>query len=208
MDDRGPQTSPFCFTLRAKYLINRNIVRSGAIRALPVLFVSAAAAVPWSASHAQIYRCDNNGVIEYSNSASSANQRNCVRIELPELTTMPATKAPPKPAAPAGAQQGTPPAGAQPATAAPSPASFPRVDPAAQKNRDLDRRRILQDELRREENRLAELRQEFNGGEPERRGDERNYQKYIDRVQRLKDEIERSEGNVASLRREMATLRE
>ncbi|HVL58321.1 MAG TPA: DUF4124 domain-containing protein [Burkholderiaceae bacterium] len=164
----------------------------------PIVIVLAAAVVPSGVAFGQIYRCENNGVIEYSNSPASATQRNCQRIELPELTTLPAPKPAPKPAA------------AQGATGAPAAASanFPRVDPAAQKNRDLDRRRILQDELRREEQRLAELRQEYNAGEPERRGDERNYQKYLDRVQRLKEDIARSEGNVESLRREMAAIRD
>ena len=69
-------------------------------------------------------------------------------------------------------------------------------------------RRILEDELSKEEAKLADLRKEFNGGEPERRGDERNYQKYLDRVQRLKDDIGRSEVNIASLKRELASVRE
>jgi hypothetical protein len=51
-----------------------------------------------------------------------------------------------------------------------------RVDPAAQRARDSDARRILADELKREEERLAQLQKEYNNGEPERRGDERNFQ--------------------------------
>jgi predicted RNase H-like nuclease (RuvC/YqgF family) len=82
------------------------------------------------------------------------------------------------------------------------------VDTGAQRARDSDRRKILEDELKKEEMRLAELRSEFNGGEPDRRGDERNYQRYLDRVQRLKDEIARSESSVSSLRREMAALKD
>ena len=86
--------------------------------------------------------------------------------------------------------------------------AFPKVDPAEQRVRDLERRRILSEELRKEEARLAELRAEFRDGEPERRGDERNYQKYLDRVQRLKDEIARTESAMASLKRELAGLRD
>jgi predicted RNase H-like nuclease (RuvC/YqgF family) len=82
------------------------------------------------------------------------------------------------------------------------------VDTGAQRTRDAERRKILEDELKKEEMRLAELRSEFNGGEPERRGDERNYQRYLDRVQRLKDDIARSESAVSSLRREMAALKD
>jgi hypothetical protein len=81
------------------------------------------------------------------------------------------------------------------------------VDAAAQRSRDSDRRKILQDELDREQTRLEEFRKEFNGGEPERLGNERNYQKYLDRVERLKGDIARSEANVASLRRELESVR-
>lgn len=147
-------------------------------------------------SQAQIYRCEGaGGVVEYSNSPASGRDARCRALDLPAITTIPAPKLPAQPAG-------------RSAAAAPSPAGFPRVDGAAQKSRDLDRRRILEDELRKEEGRLADLRGEFNGGEPERRGDERNYQKYLDRVQRLKDDIARSESSVASLRRELAALRD
>ena len=61
-------------------------------------------------------------------------------------------------------------------------------------------------ELRKEEERLAALQKEFNAGEPERRGDERNYQKYIDRVAELKASIARKEGDIVSIKREIAKL--
>ncbi len=93
--------------------------------------------------------------------------------------------------------------GARSGTTNAAPGDFPRVEAAAQRSRDSDRRRILEDELGREQGRLEEIRKEFNGGEPERLGNERNYQRYLDRVERLKDEIARSETNVASLRREL-----
>ena len=79
-----------------------------------------------------------------------------------------------------------------------------RVDPADQRARDTDKRRILETELRREEERLAALKQEYNNGQPERRGDEKNYQKYLDRVAEMKASIERSESDVAALRRELS----
>ena len=79
-----------------------------------------------------------------------------------------------------------------------------RVDPADQRARDTDKRRILETELRREEERLTALKQEYNNGQPERRGDEKNYQKYLDRVAEMKASIERSESDVAALRRELS----
>ncbi len=97
---------------------------------------------------------------------------------------------------------------------APAPSAAPgasrpadsRVDPADQRARDADKRRILETELRREEERLAGLKAEYNNGQPERRGDEKNYQKYLDRTAELKAGIERSESDVAALQRELGKL--
>jgi hypothetical protein len=104
----------------------------------------------------------------------------------------------------------TPPArkaGAPHAAAAPSPSDFPRVDSAEQRARDADRRAILTDELNNEMQKLADLRKEFNNGEPERRGDERNYAKYQERVAQLRDDISRSEKNIDALKREIANIK-
>lgn len=145
---------------------------------------------------AQVYRCESDtGVPIYQ---GTSNGRNCRPLDLAPLTTIPAPKLPAAraPAAPA------------PSAARASPEGFPKVEAATQRARDGDRRRILEDELRKEEGRLAELRQEYKGGEPDRVGGERNYQKYLDRVQRLKDDIDRSEGNIASIRREIDAIKE
>lgn len=79
-----------------------------------------------------------------------------------------------------------------------------RIDPAAQRARDAEARRILEGELRREEERLATLRREFNNGEPERRGDERNFARYQERVAEMRAAITRKEADIAALRREIA----
>jgi hypothetical protein len=108
------------------------------------------------------------------------------------------------------AQQPTTIAGPKPRPVA-SPASGPRtgekVDSAEQKARDTDARRILEEELRRAEERLETLKREYNNGEPERRGDEsRNAQRYIDRVAEMKAAITRQEADIAAIKREMAKL--
>jgi DNA repair photolyase len=92
-----------------------------------------------------------------------------------------------------------------PAATAPRPAES-RVDPAAQRARDADARRILTEELRREEEQLAALQKEFNNGEPERRGDERNFQRYLDRVSEMRVRIQRKESDIAAIRRELGKL--
>jgi chromosome segregation ATPase len=79
-----------------------------------------------------------------------------------------------------------------------------KVDPADQKARDSDAKQILEGELRKEEEKLAALQKEYNNGEPERRGDERNYAKYQERVADLKASIARKEADIAALKRELS----
>lgn len=81
-----------------------------------------------------------------------------------------------------------------------------KVSSDDQKARDTDRRKILEAELRKEEEALAALQKEYNNGQPDRKGDERNYQKYQDRVNEMKAEVTRREANVAALKRELANL--
>lgn len=81
-----------------------------------------------------------------------------------------------------------------------------KVSSDDQKARDTDRRKILEAELRKEEDALASLQKEYNNGQPDRKGDERNFQKYQDRVNEMKAEITRREADVAALKRELASL--
>ena len=92
------------------------------------------------------------------------------------------------------------------AASAASAAGDERVAPAEQRARDNDARRILNDELQRTQNELAALRKDYNNGQPERLGSERNYQRYLDRVAGMKAAIERKEADVAALKRELAKL--
>ena len=87
-----------------------------------------------------------------------------------------------------------------------SPSNFPKVDSTTQKARDSDRRRILEDELRDKEAKLADLKREYNNGEPERQGNERNYQRYLDRVEHLKADIARAESDIGSIRSEIGKV--
>lgn len=146
---------------------------------------------PAQAQTASVYRCPGPPVLYTDQlSAQEAKDKGCRPVEGTPITVIQSRPPAPK---------------ANPEAAAARPAET-RVDPAAQRARDSDARRILQAELRREEERLAELKREYNNGEPERRGDERNYQKYLDRVADLKAGITRKEGDVAAIRRELAKL--
>ncbi len=187
--------------------------RLAIVFAVSAVLVAPVQAQTSTTQQAQIYRCQGaDGVVEYSNSPV-ANQpgRSCKAIEISPITTIPAPKLPARAGKSSGSSSAGDAAGTKPGAAAAKSAAadgFPHVDPATQKSRDSDRKRILEDEQRKEETKLAELRKEFNNGEPERQGNERNYQKYLDRVQRLKEDIARSESNLASIQRELASIRD
>ena len=82
-----------------------------------------------------------------------------------------------------------------------------RIQGEQQRQRDADARMILESELRKAESRQAELRREYNNGEPEKMGPEfRNHQLYLDRVASIKANMERNESDLAGLRRELDRL--
>ena len=158
---------------------------------LPIpLALGAALAWAGGAGAQETYRCPNN---DYKNtiSAKEAEKLGCKKLEGAPVTVIQMTK--PRPA---GTTAG-------PAATGSSPA---RVDPAAQRSRDSDARRILEGELRTEEERLAALKKEYNNGQPERLGNEQNYQKYVDRVAQLSAAITRKEADIAAIRRELQKL--
>ncbi len=150
-----------------------------------------------------VYRCPGNPVLYTDQiSARDAQERGCRTIDGAPITIVQSPR--PRTAAPAASGPGAaPPGAASPAAASPAGS---RIDPSEQRARDTDARRILEAELRKEEERLAALQKEFNNGEPERRGDERNYQKYLDRVADLKSAIARKESDIAAIKRELAKL--
>ena len=48
------------------------------------------------------------------------------------------------------------------------------------------------------------MKTDYNNGQPERQGNEKNYQKYVDRVADMKSAIDRKESDIAALKREIA----
>lgn len=143
-------------------------------------------------AQSEVYLCvDEHGKKEYKNTGAT---KGCKKVDLPGITMIPA---PPKKTV---AQT----ASVKPAS---SPSDFPKVDSETQKGRDNDRRQILLDEMKSEEQKLANLKKEYNNGEPDRRGDERNYAKYQERVAVMKDDISRTEKNIEALKREIGNLK-
>ena len=135
-----------------------------------------------------LYRCPGN---DYRNTitAREAEKMGCRKVEGAPVTVIQSTR---------------PRTG--PATTTATAASGVKVDPVAQRARDSDARRILESELKSEETKLAAMEKEFNGGQPERLGDEKNYQKYLDRVAEMRSAIERKQIDIAALRREIQKL--
>lgn len=169
-------------------------------RAWPLLLVLATGAA--LAQPGAVYRCPGKtgGADEFTNMLTDeeARARGCRTIDGAPITIVQGAK-PRAAAAPASG-------GTSGANGSAPRASDAKVDPASQRQRDSDARRILEAELRREEERLAQLKRDYNNGEPERRGDERNYQKYLDRTAELKAAITRSESDVAAIKRELAKI--
>ena len=162
------------------------------------------AAAPAQAQAAAVYRCPGPPVL-YTDALTpeEARQRGCRTIEGAPVTVIQGAR--PRAAAPAAAKGNASGASAS-SSASSSGGADARVDPAAQRLRDADARRILEAELRREEDKLALQKRDFNNGEPERRGDERNFQNYLDRVALMKAGIARTDSDIAALKREIGKL--
>ena len=154
-----------------------------------------------ASAHAQseVYVCmTGDGTREYKNTGET---KGCKRVDMQGISMIPA---PYKKSIVQTASFNRP-GGA--ASSAASPADFPRIDSSTQKARDTDRMQILTEEMKVEERKLAALKQDFNQGEPERRGDERNFAKYQERVALMKEDVTRTEKNIEALKREIGNLK-
>ncbi|HTJ07012.1 MAG TPA: hypothetical protein VL624_16825 [Caldimonas sp.] len=167
----------------------RTIPRFCAVAILAGAAGSAAAASPVDTVDSTVlYRCPGN---DYRNTITprEAEKMGCRKVEGAPVTVIQSTR--PRTST---------------ATTTATTASGIKVDPVAQRQRDSDARRILENELKSEETKLAAMEKEFNGGQPERLGDEKNYQKYLDRVAEMRSAIERKQIDIAALRREIQKL--
>ncbi|HXF68137.1 MAG TPA: DUF4124 domain-containing protein [Burkholderiales bacterium] len=147
---------------------------------LAVLLVLAA-----SSAGAEIWECvDESGNKRFTNIRSEA--KGCKLLNVGTPNTVPA---PAKPQAKV------------------APRDFPRVDGQTQRSRDVDRRKILEQELANEEKLLAQARKELAEQEAIRLGSERNYQRVLDRLEPYRKKVKLHEDNVASLKRELASIK-
>ncbi len=134
---------------------------------------------------ADIWECvDESGNKRFTNVKAEAKGCKLLNISPPNTVTAPPGKPQPKTAA--------------------RPPDFPRVDNDTQKQRDNDRRRILDQELANEQKLLEQARKELAEQESQRLGSERNFQRVLDRLEPYKKKVKLHEDNVANLKRELA----
>jgi hypothetical protein len=138
-------------------------------------------------ARADIYECvDASGNKRFTNIKAEAKGCKVLHISAPNTVPAPAKPQP----------QGKAPVA--------TPSSFPKVAPDTQRQRDNDRRRILEQELSNEEKLLGQARKELQEQEAVRLGSERNYQRVLERLEPYRKKVKLHEDNVASLRRELA----
>jgi hypothetical protein len=89
----------------------------------------------------------------------------------------------------------------------PSPADFPKVDASTQRSRDDLRRKVLNDELAKEQDMLGKATQDLNEARAPRPGEDKSSQKYLQRVSDAEKEQQRHRQNVDSIQREIGTLK-
>ncbi len=173
------------------------MVKSSVIQySLIVLVLGLAAAPKVQALGTEMFVCTGtDGVRTYQNSDGGDG---CVPLNLNPITVVPAPRSASKsggisePASGGGSGRR--------ATAAYDNRS------AADFNAKDDRMKILQEELRIEESKLKSLQDEYKNGQPDRLGNEKNYQKYLDRVSRLEQEIMVTNDNIEILKTELIRL--
>jgi len=135
-------------------------------------------------ARADIWECvDESGNKRFTNIRSES--KGCRMLHVSPPNTVPATKP----------------------QARATPPGFPRVDGETQKQRDIDRRKILEQELANEQKLLEQARNELAVQDSMRLGSERNYQRVLDRLEPYQRKVKLHEDNIANLRRELAGSR-
>jgi hypothetical protein len=138
----------------------------------------------------EIYECiEPNGNKLFTSDPKEAKAKGCKPMNLPPPNTVSG------PAKPPGK------------STTPSPQDFPKVDKDTQKQRDSDRRKLLEQELASEEKLLAQAKKELAEQESIRLGSEFNYQRVLNRLEPYKKKVALHENNVANLKRELAGTR-
>ncbi|MBX3629088.1 MAG: DUF4124 domain-containing protein [Nitrosomonas sp.] len=83
-----------------------------------------------------------------------------------------------------------------------------RIKTRRENNIIKEQRKEIEQRIANESTQLEMIKTEYKGGNPNRLGSERNYQRYLDRVERLKNEISTREMKLQALQRELEKLPE
>lgn len=168
------------------------VMQSNVQRFLVLIAFSALALPNAQAKGSEMFVCTgSDGVRTYQNSDGGAG---CVPLNLNPITVVPAPKS------------STPKSGSYNSGRSTDSAAAYDSRTASDFNAQDDRMKILQEELRIEESKLKSLQDEYKSGQPDRLGNERNYQKYLDRVARLEQEIMVTNDNIEILKTELIRL--
>jgi len=172
---------------------------------LPVtaaLIAIASTAMAQISSGGATYKCvDTAGRSTYTNVKEEMGSKKCTVVSREISIVNPAPPTPGLAAKPAATAAPAKPSDSPDAKAA------PRQDAQAQRARETDRRRILQEELQNADKQLAVARQRLAEQETVRSGNERNYARVLERLKPFQDEVRVAEENVVALKRELSNLR-
>ncbi|MBI4189084.1 MAG: DUF4124 domain-containing protein [Betaproteobacteria bacterium] len=140
-------------------------------------------------AHAQIWECidPQSGAKELNNDPASAKNKNCVRKNIGPINTVPAPRPPQQPAQ--------------------KSANFPSVDGDTQKQRDAERRQILERELAQEQRSLETARKQLAEQKEIRLGSEKNFARVEERLKPYEDRVRQHQNNIESLKKELANAR-
>lgn len=141
-------------------------------------------------AHAQIWECTEpqSGAKELNNDPASAKNKHCVRKNVGPFNTVP-----------------TPPRAAQPP--AQRSANFPSVDGDTQRQRDTDRRKILEQELSQEQQQFELAKKSLAEQKDIRLGGEKNFARVEERIKPYEARVRQHEINIENIKKELSNTR-
>lgn len=150
-----------------------------------------------------VYRCGN----EYTNNKARIEQGGCTPLTGGRLTIV-SGNSPRRSTSVASRSSGGTQRTSNPSSSGGSSAGRgTTIADSTQRARDASARNILQSELDRANQKLAELQKEYNNGAPQKTAiEQKNLKRYQNRVAELKSSIARTESDIAGIRRELGRM--
>lgn len=134
------------------------------------------------AAYADMWKCvDQDGNTRYTNIKADA--KGCKALDIGPIDSAPATRVQQK------------------------PLNFPSVKSDTQRQRDADRRKILEQEMTQEQRQLELAKRQLTEQKDIRLGSEKNYARVEERLRPYEDKVRLHESNVESLKKEIGNIR-